>query len=86
MKSDEDIAKTFLLRGIQQWGQSPADREQATREYVTAAGFVFGSDDGNEWLRHILQNLKRGKLETEIEQLVAALASRASILKAARAQ
>lgn len=72
----EEIARTYLGLGIQQWGQTAEQREQATRAYVEAAGFKFGSAEANEWVMGVVQNLRRGKFETEVEQLIAALASR----------
>lgn len=69
----QDVARHFLLMGIQQWGQSVKDREKATRQYVAAAGKKFGSNEANEWLDVVLANLRRGKLETEVEQLAASL-------------
>ena len=78
MNSHQDIARKFLLRGIQDWGQSAADREQATREYVNAAHFVFGSREGNAWLDDVLKNIRRGEFNSEAEQLEAALDARDS--------
>lgn len=72
----EEIARTYLWLGIQQWGQTAEQREKATRAYVEAAGFKFGSTEANEWVMGVVQNLRRGKFETEVEQLIAALASR----------
>jgi hypothetical protein len=72
----QDIASRFLLRGIQDWGQSAADREQATRDYVNAARYVFGSREGNAWLDGVLLKLRRGKFEDELEQLTSAIDER----------
>lgn len=71
----EQVAKHFLLRGIQHWGQTDEEREQATRKYVAAAGKEFGTREAEEWLKGVLSRLRRGKFETEVEQLIAALAS-----------
>lgn len=73
---NDRIAHTFLLQGIQHWGQTAEQREKATREYVSAAGLKFGTTEANEWLASILKNLRRGKFEDEIQQLQAAIAVR----------
>jgi len=72
----EEIARTYLGLGIQHWGQTAEQRERATREYVEAAGLKFGSTEANEWLKSIVLNLRRGKFETEVEQLMAAITNR----------
>jgi aspartate aminotransferase-like enzyme len=72
----EEIARTYLGLGIQNWGQSVEQREKATRAYVEAAGLKFGSMEANEWIMGVVQNLWRGKFETEVDQLVAAITNR----------
>lgn len=69
----EEIARSYLGLGIQYWGQTSEQREKATREYVEAAGLTFGSTEANEWLKGVILNLRRGKFETEVEQLIAAI-------------
>lgn len=76
MASHQDTARTFLLTGIQDWGQSAADREQAMRDYVNAGRFVFGSREGNAWLDGVIAKLRRGEFNDEVEQLVTALNQR----------
>ena len=96
-KSHEDIARHFLLRAIQDWpGDAHASKQQATADYLRAAGFdvepsgipVFGAmflqqpitgSDGPaafEWLHRTLEQLQRGKFESEVAQLTTALSGR----------
>jgi hypothetical protein len=70
------VAHTFLLVGIQHWGQTAEKREAATRAYVEAAGFRFGSTEANAWLDGVLKTLKRGELNSEVEQLQDAITAR----------
>lgn len=70
------VAHTFLLQGIQHWGQSAEQREKATREFVAAAGLTFDSTEANEWLASVLKNLRRGEFNSEVSQLQAAIEAR----------
>lgn len=72
----EEVCRSYLGMGIQHWGQSAEQRENATRKYVEAAGLQFGTNEANEWLLSVNKNLRRGKFESEIAQLVTALESR----------
>ena len=74
----EEVARSYLGMGIQSWGQTAEQREKATREYIKAAGLMFGSSEATEWLSGVLRGLRRGRFEDEVEQLVAALKSRRS--------
>ena len=74
--ADDRTAHTFLLQGIQHWGQTAEQREKATRAYVEAAGLTFGSEEANEWLDGTLKNLRRGEFNSEVRQLQEALADR----------
>jgi hypothetical protein len=74
--SNNRVANRFLLQGIQHWGQSDAEREKATRDYIEAAGLESGTEEANKWLANVLTNLRRGKFELEIEQLNTALEAR----------
>lgn len=70
------VAHTFLLQGIQHWGQTGEQREKATRAYVAAAGLMFGSTEANEWLAGVLKNLRRGEFNSEVQQLQDAIDAR----------
>lgn len=67
------VAHTFLLQGIQHWGQTAEQREAATRAYVAAAGLKFGSDEANKWLAEVIKNLRRGEFNDEVHQLQEAI-------------
>jgi hypothetical protein len=82
MASHQDTARNFLLRGIQDWGQSAEQREQATRDYVNAGRYVFGSREGNAWLDSVLAKLRRGEFNNEVEHLVTALDARSITARA----
>lgn len=75
----QEICRSYLGMGIQNWGQGADKREAATRKYVEAAGLTFGTTEADEWLSGVLGRLRRGKFETEIEQLMAAVSSRAAL-------
>jgi hypothetical protein len=72
----DQVANSFLLHGIQHWGQTAEQREKATRDYVEAAGLKFGSTEANEWLAGVLKNLQRGEFYSEVSQLQAAINAR----------
>jgi alpha-N-acetylglucosamine transferase len=74
--SDDRVAHRFLLQGIQLWGQTAEQREKATRDYVAAAGLMFGSKEANEWLAAVLKNLRRGEFNSEVRQLQEAIYAR----------
>lgn len=74
---NDRVAHNFLLQGIQHWGQTAEQREAATRAYVEAAGLKFGSTEANEWLAGVLRTLPRGKFESEVEHLQAAITAKA---------
>lgn len=75
----EKIARSYLGLGIQHWGQTAEQRERATRDYVEVAGLKFGSTEANEWLSGVISSLRRGKFETEVEQLIAAINDRKAV-------
>ena len=64
-----EIATSFLLRGIQQWGQSQEDHDMAVRQYVEAAGFEYGSVAATRFLGEIERDLPRGECNAEIRWL-----------------
>lgn len=76
MANNHDIARHFLLMGIQHWGQSTEKREEATRDYVQAAGLTFGTPESDAWLNIVLDSLVRGEFNSEARQLCAALDAR----------
>lgn len=73
------VAHTFLLQGIQHWGQTAEQRENATRAYVQAAGLTFGSDEANKWLEEVLKTLPRGRFEGEVAYLQEQIAIRKEV-------
>ena len=64
--------------GLQSWGQTAEQRNEATDNYLRAAGFMLERDreKATKWLGSVLRNLRRGKFETEVEQLQAAIEQR----------
>jgi hypothetical protein len=72
------IARHFLSRGIQNWGQSAAERQAAKDSYLTAAGFTLDADRGAAewWLDGVLDAMPRGKFEREVDYLAAAIEQR----------
>lgn len=71
-----DIAKRYMILGVQSWGQSLDVRREATEAYLNAAG--AGIDRaGYQWLAGVMANLRFGKVEDEIEQLTAVLIAKA---------
>lgn len=72
----ERISRNFLLQGIQHWGQTAAQREKATRDYVVAAGIKFGTKEADDWLNGVVGNLQRGEFNSEARQLQAAIEAR----------
>lgn len=79
--AEDRVSHTFLLQGIQHWGQTAEQREKATRDYVEAAGLRFGSNEANEWLSGVLKTLRRGEFNSEVRQLQDAIAERHAIAK-----
>jgi hypothetical protein len=75
----ERISRNFLLMGIQHWGQTAEKREEATREYVSAAGLKFGSKEASEWLAGVRKSLLRGEFNSEARQLQSAIEARKAI-------
>jgi hypothetical protein len=72
----ENISRKYLGMGIQDWGQTAEERENATRKYVEAAGLKFGTKEADQWLDGVLSNLRRGEFWSEVAQLGTAIKSR----------
>ena len=75
---NDHIANKFLSLGIQHWGQTAEQREEATNEYLRAAGFDLDQDRATAalWLQDVLAKMPRGKFEDEAEHLRAAIEQR----------
>jgi hypothetical protein len=75
---NDRIAEKFLSVGIQYWGQSAEKREEATNEYLRAAGFDLDQDRATAalWLQDVLAKMPRGKYEDEAEHLRNAIKQR----------
>lgn len=75
-----NIARKFLLFGVQEWGQADDARRTAAIAYLTLAGIDdVESKAASEFLAQTCRDLRRGKLEHEIDQLVAAAAARRNL-------
>jgi hypothetical protein len=65
----ETVCRRYLGMGLQDWGQTAEERENATRKYVAAAGKKFGTKEADEWLAGVVSNLQRGEFWNEVAQL-----------------
>lgn len=74
----EQIANKFLSLGVQHWGQSIEQREEATNEYLRAAGFDLDQDRAAAalWLQQVLAKMPRGRFEDEAAHLRSAIEHR----------
>lgn len=72
----KDIAREFMLLGVQHWGQSKEDRAAATKAYLGLAGFSEGPE-ADQWLKSVLAGLRRGEFNDEVAQLEAAAIAKA---------
>jgi hypothetical protein len=75
---ENETAKHFLSMGLQSWGQSDAERKQATDNYLKAAGFNLKTErkDAEDWLKGVIKTMSWGKFEREADHLAAALEAR----------
>jgi hypothetical protein len=75
---ENETAKHFLSIGLQSWGQSDAERKEATDDYLKAAGFDLAGDRKNAeaWLKGVIQKMPWGKFEREADHLAAVLDAR----------
>ena len=71
----QKAAEQFLCLGLQSWGQSQERIDAAVDGYMRAAGFDLEKDrdKAKRWLNSVLGDLRRGKFEDEVQQLVVAL-------------
>jgi hypothetical protein len=74
MKDNNRISRLMMLQGIQHWGQSQAQRDEAITNYVKAAGFDPSDPEADKWLSEVILSMPRGKYEIEVDHLTAALA------------
>lgn len=93
-KDLKDLATSFMLDAIQEWGQEEKDRIRAVQDILDVIGFkakaggfpVFGgiwtksctgkdADKATEWLKKLTDEMPRGKIETEVEYIMASILS-----------